>query len=136
MLDDQSTWLCVPKKLVGNRTHNESYAGKDSFARTRLDIEGFDLAFGDTLGRKNWAYRQAMSLVASFFIRVHFLVAKMRGSGWNYWRQAIPMTLAMYWRYPSFWLKAFPIALIPRSALLVREHMRTRRAAGRGRSTR
>lgn len=118
MLDQHSRWLCVPDRLVGCRTGNDSFLAKDEFARTRLDIEGYDLAFGAIMGRDNPAYRQAMAKVATFYIRTHFLTAKVNGASGAYWKQAIPMSLAHYWRYPTFWTKTFPIAVTPRFVLM------------------
>lgn len=131
MLDDGSTWLCVPDRLIGCRTGNDSFLAKDEFARTRLDIEGFDLAFGSALGRRNWAYRRAMGMVANYFVRTHFLNAKMGGASRHYWRQAMPLTLRMYWRYPAFWTRSVPIALAPRSLLLLARDLRRRLARRR-----
>lgn len=118
LLDDRSTWICVPDRLVGCRTGNESFQGSNEFARTRLDIVGYDLAFGDTLGRNNWAYRRAMTKVATFYIRTHFLGAKLHGVSRAYWKQAIPMSVSYYWRYPMFWVRTFPITIIPRVIFL------------------
>lgn len=118
MLDEHSAWLCVPDRLVGCRTGNESFLAKDEFARTRLDIEGYDLAFGATLGRENPAYRRAMAKVAGFYIRTHFLGAKLKGASSAYWKQAIPMSVAHYWRYPTFWTKTFPVVITPRFIML------------------
>lgn len=123
MLDERSTWMCVPDRLIGCRVGNDSFLARDEFARTRLDIVGFDLAFGDPLGRDNRAYRRAMAMVAGFFVRTHFVTAKMQGASLGYWRQAVPTTLRMYWRYPAFWLKAVPIALTPRSLLLLARYV-------------
>lgn len=118
MLDAHSTWLCVPDRLVGCRTGNESFQASNEFARTRLDIVGYDLAFGDTLGRDNLAYRRAMAKVATFYIRTHFLGAKLHGVSNAYWKQAIPMSVSYYWRYPMFWIRTFPISIMPRFILL------------------
>jgi abequosyltransferase len=118
MLDEQSSWLCVPDRLVGCRTGNESFLAKDEFARTKLDIVGYDLAFGDVLGRENHAYRNAMTKVATFYVRTHFLGAKLKGASRAYWQQAVPMSVAFYWRYPTFWTKTFPIVVTPRFAML------------------
>ncbi len=119
MLDDRSTWLGVPDRLVGCRTGNESFLGKDEFARTRLDMVGFDLVFGETLSRDNWAYHRAMGMVAGYFMRAHFLNATMQGASRAYWREALPTTLRRYWRYPGFWTKALPVAMTPRWAMLL-----------------
>lgn len=129
MLEADSTWLCVPDRLVGCRTGNDSYIAKDEFARTRLDIVGFDLAFGDTLGRGNWAYHRAMAMAGGYFMRTHFLNAKMRNAGSTYWREALPTTLRCYWRYPAFWATTMPIALTP--GPLLRLVRRARRQTSR-----
>lgn len=118
MLNDQSEWIVLPVRLVGYRTTDEPFGSASEFARTRLDIVGFDLAFGDVLGRKNWAYRRAMAMVAKYAVSVHFRNAKLQGVSNSYWREAIPTTVAYFWRYPGFWTRTFPIALVPRRLLL------------------
>ena len=79
MLSEESIWLCVPDTLVGCRLGNESFLARDEFARTRVDIVGYDLAFGDTLGRGHRAYRRAMSDVASFYVRTQLSWSKAEG---------------------------------------------------------
>lgn len=118
-LNAQSTWICIPDRLVGWRSGNDSAVSQDEFKRTRLDIVGFDQSFGGALGRDNPAYRETMRKVATFYIRSHFLLAKVSGVSSHYWRQAIPMSLSRYWRYPSFWITTLPIALTPRFALML-----------------
>jgi abequosyltransferase len=118
MLDAKSRWLVIPDRLVGCRTGNESFDAKNEFSRTRLDIVEFELVFGDPLGRDNWAYRRAMTMVAGFFVRSHLLSAKKRGASWAYWSQATPLCFRTFWRYPVFWTKIVPILVIPRPLLL------------------
>lgn len=118
-LDTQSTWICIPDRLVGWRSGNDSAMTADAFKRTRLDIVGYDQSFSGALGRDNPAYRDAMCKVATFYIRSHFLSAKVSGVRSNYWRRAIPMSLSYYWRYPSFWTNTLPIALTPRFVLMM-----------------
>lgn len=113
-LNGESIWVCIPDRIVDCRTGNESFKPDDSFARTRVDIVGYDLAFGDTLGRDAPAYRQAMTKVANFYIRNHFIAAKRRGVDLRYWTEALSSSYRYYIRYPSFWVKTLPIILIPR----------------------
>lgn len=117
MMNATSRWACLPKRMAGYRTGNDSFKANDEFARTRLDIVGYDLGFGDTLGRDNPAYRQAMAKVAVTCIAPFFLVAKLQGVSSAYWREAIPTSISYYWRYPGFWLRTLPIALVPGPAL-------------------
>lgn len=118
MLNAGAEWVCLPARLVGYRTGNESFTAKHEFARTRLDIVGYDLAYGDTLGRDNSVYRKAMSQVASVCVGRHFLSAKLDGASDRYWREAIPTSISYYWRYPGFWLRTLPIAFIPGNMLV------------------
>ena len=118
-LNDASTWVCIPDCLIGWRSGNDSAASQDEFKRTRLDIVGFDQSFAGALGRSNSAYRETMRKVATFYIRSHFLAAKVNGVSSHYWRQAIPISLSRYWRFPSFWVQTLPIALTPRPALML-----------------
>lgn len=117
-LDEHSTWICLPDRVIGWRSGNDSAVTRDEFNRTRVDLVGFEQAFGDTLGRDNPVYWETMRKVATFYIRMHFLNAKVKGASANYWRQALPMALSYYWRIPSFWTKTLPIALTPRFAIL------------------
>jgi abequosyltransferase len=45
-LNAQSTWICVPSRLVGWRSGNDSAISSDPFKRTRLDLVGFDQSIG------------------------------------------------------------------------------------------
>ncbi|RZT44861.1 abequosyltransferase [Sphingomonas sp. BK036] len=131
-LDEQSTWVCVPDILVGCRLGNDSFQGRDTFARTQLDMVGYERAFGDTLGRDHWAYRSAMAKVSAFYVRTHFLGAKIYGAGSPYWKQAIPMSVSYYWRYPTFWMRTFPIAITPRPLMLMAQAIFRRTLKRRG----
>jgi abequosyltransferase len=119
IVERRPEWVVLPERLVGYRTAAlGGPAPADPFARTRLDITGFDMGLGDVIGRDHPAYRRAMTMVAVYAIGSHFLNAKISGAGVAYWRQAIPTTVSRYWRYPGFWLRTFPIALVPRPAML------------------
>jgi abequosyltransferase len=140
-LDERSVWLCFPTRLIGYRTGNDSFRSDDEFARARLDIVGYDQGFGDALGRDSPAYHRVMRLMATSYMSTHFLSAKLHGVSSAYWRQAVPTTIAYYWRYPGFWLRTLPIAFTPRfMALGARslyrrtiKGLRHRRLAARGR---
>jgi len=132
LLDDHSVWVCVPDILIGCRLGNDSFQGRDPFARTRLDMVGYERAFGDTLGRDDWAYRSAMAKVAAFYVRTHFLNAKIFGAGNVYWKQAIPLSISYFWRYPTFWTKTFPIAIMPRPLVLLAQAVFRRTLKRRG----
>lgn len=118
-LDDQATWICIPDRLVGWRSGNDSAITSDEFNRTRLDLVGFEQAFGDALGRDNPVYWETMRKVATFYIKMHFINAKIRGASSNYWKQAIPMSVRYYWKIPSFWTNTFPVAITPRHVILL-----------------
>jgi abequosyltransferase len=119
LIAEDSTWVCVPDRIVGWRSGNESVVKHNEFTRTRLDIIGYDQAVGETLGRSSPGYHSIMRKVATFYIRAHFLTAKRHGAGLGYWKQAVPMALSYYWRYPSFWVRVLPIALLPRPLFLL-----------------
>ncbi|MEH3121799.1 MAG: glycosyltransferase family 2 protein [Sphingomonas phyllosphaerae] len=118
-LDDQSTWICIPDRLVGWRSGNDGAVTSNEFDRTRIDLVGFEQAFGDTLGRDNPVYWETMRKVATFYIKMHFLNAKISGASLRYWKQAIPMSIRYYWKIPAFWTNTFTIAIIPRHAILL-----------------
>jgi abequosyltransferase len=126
MLDAQSRWLVIPDRLVGCRVGNDSFDAKNEFSRARLDIVEFELVFGDSLGRNSPAYHHAMAMVAGFFVRSHFLSAKNRGVSRNYWRQAIPLSLRTYWRYPVYWTKIVPIIIAPQPLLRLAKRVHRR----------
>ena len=74
-----------------------------------------------------------MSRVAVVCIAQHFRTAKFNGAGLTYWREAVPRSIAQYWRYPAFWLRVLPLALVPGGLLrAVRSlYRRTLKPAGR-----
>lgn len=119
LVDLHPEWVILPERLVGYRVTDEtSPPDVNQFARTRLDIVGFDMGIGDVIGRDHWAYKRAMTMVAVYGISVHFRNAKLQGVSSAYWREAIPTVVSYYWRYPAFWLRTFPMALVPRAAFL------------------
>jgi abequosyltransferase len=117
MLAVRPVWLCIPTRLIGWRSGNDSFVRLGQFNRMRIDVFGYDQVFGDVMGRNNPAYHRVMEKVASVHVHMHLRAARLRGEKREYWRKALPLTVRHYWRYPNFWLKSFPLFLVPSIAV-------------------
>lgn len=127
----QGSWLCIPARLVGYRSGNDSFAADGRFRRMLIDVVGYDQNFGDVLGRQNPVFRRLMSEVVTGHIRRHLVGAKLNGEPVMFWRRTVALLVRYYGTHPVFWIKVLPITAIP--GRLIRamhaRHHRHRRAA-------
>jgi abequosyltransferase len=109
----KGTWLCVPARLVGYRSGNDSFAEGGRFKRMQIDVVGYDQNFGDVLGRGNPVFRRLMSDVAVGHVRRHLLGAKLHGERASFWRRSLPLLLRHYGVLPRFWTEVLPLMAVP-----------------------
>lgn len=112
-LDNGSRWLCIPRRLVGWRSGNDSFLRLGQFNRLRIDVVGYDQVFGDVFGRNSKTYHRVMAKVAALHVRMHLRGGKLRGERADYFVKSAGLTVRHYWRYPAFWLRTAPIFVVP-----------------------
>lgn len=113
MLERDAYWLCVPERLVGWRSGNDSFLGNGQFNRLRIDVVGYEQIFGDVLGRTSQPYHRVMAQVAALHVRMHLRGGKLRGEKADYFLRSAKLTIRQYWRYPVFWLRTAPVLIVP-----------------------
>jgi len=117
MLRYEPCWFYVSKPCVGWRSDNDSFLSSGEFKRMRIDVIGYEKISRGLFGAGNPTYRHVNSTVASVHVRYAILGAKLKGLPSSFYRQAIPLLLHSYWRYPAFWIHTAPLLLIPTSLM-------------------
>jgi abequosyltransferase len=111
-------WMFLAEKCVGFRSDNDSFRTLGAFERLKMDVCGYEKIVGDVFGRHSGVYRKAMSEVATTHARHHIVGAKRARTPVSFAFRSILLCVGHYWPYPGFWLKTFPLLLIPRAILL------------------
>lgn len=111
-------WFFIEKKYVGSRCYNDSYIDEFGyFNRVKLDIVVFPLLLNDVFGKDNFLYKKIMSMVSVGYVKHGILGAKLNKEKNFSWR-ALKLTISYYWNIHAFWIKIFPLFLLPSWLLL------------------
>jgi hypothetical protein len=110
-------WLYLADKCVGWRADNDSFAERGQLGRLRMDVEGYERVAAAIFSRDSATYRLAIAEVARSHVRHHIVRAKLAGASWAYSRDALALCVRHYETFPSFWLKTFPLLLMPRAGV-------------------
>jgi abequosyltransferase len=110
-------WLYLADKCVGWRADNDSFAERGHLGRLRMDVEGYERVAAAIFSRDSATYRHAIAEVARSHVRHHIVRAKLGGATWAYSRDALALCIRHYETFPSFWLKTFPLLLMPRAGV-------------------
>lgn len=132
MLQLAPSWYYVSEPCVGWRSGNDSFLSEGAFHRMRLDVVGYEQIAGDVFGRDSNAYREINRVVCSVHVWYAVLGAKLNGLPPNYFKHTLKLLLKYYWRYPIFWIRTFPLFVIPGGVLrgfraVYRRTLKTRR---------
>ena len=131
MIQAAPHWEFLADKCVGFRSDNDSFRILGMFGRLRMDVCGYEQIIGDVFGRHSEVYRQAMGEVATTHARHHIITAKRASAPFSFFVEATALCIRYYWRYPGFWLKTFPVLMMPRFLALalrgVYQRLRSRR---------
>lgn len=117
MLRYEPRWFYISKPCVGWRSENDSFLSHGEFKRMRIDVVGYEKIARGLFGASSPTYRHINSTVASIHIRYAILGAKLKGLPSSFYRQAIPLLLRSYWRYPAFWIRTAPLFFVPTSLM-------------------
>jgi hypothetical protein len=98
-----------------------------------MDVEGYERIASAFFPRESATFRRSAALVAGLHVRHHIVHAKLGGATSDFTWQAWRLCLRHYARLPAFWLRTFPILLLPASVLrrLRPVYQRARQMAGR-----
>ncbi len=120
-------WRFCAEECVAFRADNDSFRELGSTGRLKMDVCSYELITGDVFGRGSSTYRQCMSEVARTHARHHIIDAKRRGAPVSFTLRALVLCVSYYWKYPSFWLRTFPIMIAPRGLMLALRRLYQRR---------
>ncbi len=113
MMSLEPRWLFLADRCVGWRADNDSFVERGQLGRLRMDVEGYERVAAAIFTRDSGTYRLALAEVAHSHVRHHIVRAKLGGASWGYSREALNICVQHYARFPSFWLKTFPLLLMP-----------------------
>ncbi len=117
MMSLEPRWLFLADRCVGWRADNDSFVERGQLGRLRMDVEGYEQVAAAIFTRESETYRQALAEVARSHVRHHIVRAKLGGASWAYSREALSICVQHYASFPSFWLKTFPLLLMPRAGV-------------------
>jgi len=117
MVQIEPSWFYVAKPCVGWRSANDSFLSQGEFKRMAIDVVGYEKIARGLFGTRSPAYHQINRTVGSVHVRYAILGAKLKGVDGAFFRQAIPLLIGRYWRYPAFWTYTAPLLLIPSAAM-------------------
>ena len=118
MMQRGPRWRFLAEECVAFRADNDSFRALGSTGRLKMDVVSYELITGDVFGRKSRTYQQAMSEVARTHARHHIIDAKRRGAPASFTWRALALCVPHYWKYPAFWLRTFPVLIMPRGLML------------------
>ena len=113
MLEKNPSWLYIHKKCVGYRSNNDSLMSEGRLKRLAIDVYGYEKITGDVYGQNSRTYNKVMATVCGIHIFNRILDAKLNNESILFCKEAFRMCFNAYKQFPIFWLKVFPLFLIP-----------------------
>jgi abequosyltransferase len=117
MIQQEPYWFYVHSPCVGWRSGNDSFLSEGDLKRMKIDVLGYEKIARGLFGADSTTYRDVNSTVASVHVRYAIMGAKLKGLPPSFFREAGPLLVRSYWRYPQFWLHTAPLFLIPSSVM-------------------
>ena len=113
MLEKNANWLYINTKCVGWRSGNDSFLSDGRLRRLAIDVFGYEKIARDVYGKNSLPYNELLKIVCSVHTWYAVLGAKVNSEPIWFYRKAFKMCFDTYKQYPIFWLKTFPLFLIP-----------------------
>lgn len=114
MLEIEPRWMYLDTPCVGWRSGNDSFLDKGIYNRIMIDVLGYKKITMDVFGEKSRVFSRVMVSVATIHVRYALVNAKANNVSLGYLLKLGSLTVCNYWRYPAFWIKVFPIFLMPK----------------------
>lgn len=140
MMQRRPMWVYVAQPCVGWRSGNDSFLAEGMYRRLEIDVAGYAQVAAGLFGENSPVYRHIMLRILphACFRIAH---AKTQGAPGAFFRNARKLMFRHYRRFPSFWIRGFPVLLLPRPAAKslrwvyyrTLRPLRLARAASRGR---
>jgi abequosyltransferase len=113
MMQTHPRWCYVAEPCVGCRHDNDSFVERGALGRLRMDVEGYDRIAAAFFPRESATFQASASEVVGLHVRHHIVQARLGGASSAFTRQALRLCLQHYARLPAFWLRTFPLFLLP-----------------------
>lgn len=119
MLISHPKWLYLHRECVGWRSGNDSFLKNGRLKRLSLDIFGYEIIVRSLFGGKSTTYNAVLKTVATTHVRYAILGAKIHNESMGFFMQAFFYCIKFYRKYTVFWIKTFPLFLLPRPFVLL-----------------
>lgn len=119
MLKNNPNWIYIYDKCVGWRGENDSILMSEGrLKRLAVDVYGYEKIFNGLSYKKgSLVYDETMKKLCSSHIWSAILSAKLENMPLSFYKKAFKMCFNAYKQFPIFWLKVFPLFLIPSKAM-------------------
>jgi len=113
MIERVPRWGYLHAICVGWRGRNDSFVSGDHVDRMMVDVRGYREITEHLFGRNSATTHAVMNEVAGTHVLVHYRIAKVFYHSGASLRRAGVTLAREYWRYPAFWTKLLPWAVLP-----------------------
>lgn len=112
-------WLYLDRRCVGWRSGASSFKPSTVYENLEKVVKSHEKILIDLFGRGTPPYDSLMKTIANVDVRYAILKAKLKGAPTSFFFKALILCINKYWRYPVFWLKTFPLFMVPRPLLQI-----------------
>lgn len=114
MLKINPNWLYIHKKCVGYRSGNDSFLQEGGvYKRQVIAHASFEKIVRDLFGLGTRTYNEVLLMALTGYMRADLVNFKANGASAGLQLKLFNLYSRIYWRFPFYWFKVFPIFLIP-----------------------
>lgn len=113
MIGGNGKWMYCPNKLIKWRSGNDSFLESGVYKRMMIDVDGYSAISENLFGKRTRTDIALLTKIATTHIQFKILDFKLNGSSHNIVSRALYNCICAYWYVPNFWLKTFPLFLLP-----------------------
>lgn len=111
---DSPRWLYIHKRLVAYRSGNDSFMSRlGIYRRQEITHVAFEFTVRSLFGRRSTVYDAVFHTILSDRMARSLAVIKAAGCDYRTQGKLLSLYTRQYWYFPLFWLKVFPLFLIP-----------------------
>jgi len=115
---DPVKWFYVNKKLVAYRSGNDSFAARlGVYGRQLITHVNFEFTLRALFGASSTVYTRVLMTIVSDRMPRSLAVIKADGCDFSTQLKLLRLYVGRYSMFPRFWIKVFPLFLIPNSVL-------------------
>lgn len=120
MLSDAGIWIYLHDICVGYRAGNDSFIARLGVVKRQvITHEHFAHTIGGIFPRGSQSYRAVFRILIRDRMARTLAVQKANGIGLPVQAELFRMYLQRYWSYPSYWVRVFPVFMIPNWCLRI-----------------